>query len=276
MIEVLELSKTFPISKKKVGKSDDASDPREAGDGFRALADVTFNAVNGKITGLLGSNGAGKTTLLRILATSLKPTQGVAKIDGLDVVTQAMEVRRRIGFLSGATGLYGRLTPLELLTFFGKMHGLRAADLKHRIDALFEDLQIAPYAHKRCDLLSTGMKQKVSIARSLIHRPSVVIFDEPTTGLDVSSAHGILSYIDQCRRVGKTVLFSTHHMHEVEKLCDRVVIIRRGAKCFEGTVKQMLETSGTTHLDDAYLALSGEQASVVPKSALRERMFNVV
>jgi sodium transport system ATP-binding protein len=260
MIEIKQLSKTFsiPKNKKKKKQADAVSDPREDGKLFRALVDVSFTARNGKITGLLGSNGAGKTTLLRILATSLKPTGGTATVDGTNIVKGATDVRRKVGFLSGNTGLYGRLSPHELLTFFGRMYGIPVAALDQRIAQLLDELQLTPYAHRRCDLLSAGMKQKVSIARSLIHNPSVIIFDEPTTGLDVSSAQGILGYVEQCRSAGKTILFSTHHMHEVEKLCDWVVIMRHGLKCFEGTVEQMRMMSGQEHLDDAYLTLSGE------------------
>jgi sodium transport system ATP-binding protein len=279
MIEIEQLGKVFDLPKKKRRKADAASDPREDGKRFHALTDVSFTARNGKITALLGSNGAGKTTLLRILATSLKPTTGSVRIDGLNLVDAAMQVRRRVGFLSGNTGLYGRLNPREVLTFFGRMYEIPAADLERRIDDLFEELQIASFAHRRCDQLSAGMKQRVSIARSLIHRPSVIIFDEPTTGLDVSSAQGILGYVAQCRDAGKTILFSTHHMHEVEKLCDWVVILRYGRKCFEGTVAQMRAVSGELHLDDAYLVLSGEsggKTSIASAVASSGRKFRVV
>ena len=279
MIEIAQLSKTFAIPKKKRKQAGTSLDPREDGTCFRALADITFTARSGRITGLLGSNGAGKTTLLRILATSLQPTTGTATIDGFDVVKESMEVRRTVGFLSGNTGLYGRLNPRELLTFFGRMYEIPAAALKQRIDDLFDELQITSFAHRRCDQLSAGMKQRVSIARSLIHRPGVIIFDEPTTGLDVSTAQGILGYVEQCRDAGKTILFSTHHMHEVEKLCDWVIIIRQGRMCFEGTVEQMREVSGQTHLDDAYLTLSGEagaKTSIASTVAANERKLRVV
>jgi sodium transport system ATP-binding protein len=262
MIEISELSKTFSIPRNKRRKGHVVSDPREDGKSFHALGQVSFTARSGKITGILGSNGAGKTTLLRILATSLKPTHGTATIDGIDIAKCPMQVRSRVGFLSGNTGLYGRLSPRELLTFFGRLYGVPAPDLQNRINLLLEQLQIASAAHQRCDLLSSGMKQKVSIARSLIHHPSVIIFDEPTTGLDVSSAQGILNYVEQFRAQGKTILFSTHHMHEVERLCDWIVIMRHGRKCFEGTVEQMRQQSGKTHLDDAYLVLSGEKIGV--------------
>jgi sodium transport system ATP-binding protein len=278
MIEILQVSKTFPIPKRKRKKGHAEGDPREVGDSFHVLTDISFTAGAGKITGLLGSNGAGKTTLLRILATSLKPTSGTATIDGIDIVKGARDVRRKIGFLSGNTGLYRRLNPRELLTFFGRMYEIPEAKLEPRIDDLLRELQLSPFAHRHCDLLSAGMKQKVSIARSLIHNPSVIIFDEPTTGLDVSSAQVILGHIEQCRDAGKTILFSTHHMHEVEKLCDWVVIMRHGKKCFEGTVEQMRELSGQAHLDDAYLVLSGEggtKPGIASTLTVSRRKFHV-
>lgn len=254
MIEVLGLSKTFARHRKRKERLPSA-DPREDGRSFHALSDIEFIAPKGKITGLLGSNGAGKTTLLRILATSLKPGGGTARVDGEDIIERTLQVRRKVGFLSGNTGLYGRLTPYETLTFFGQMYGLRGRNLEQRIRQLVDELSIASFADQRCDSLSTGMKQKVSIARSLIHEPEVIIFDEPTTGLDVAAAKGILSFIERCRRGKKSVIFSTHHMHEVDKLCDSVVIIHQGKKCFEGSVQKMREASGQVDLDDAYLAL---------------------
>lgn len=276
MIEITELSKTFSIPKNKRKQGHVERDPREDGESFHALNELSFTARTGRITGVLGSNGAGKTTLLRILATSLQPTGGTATIDGVDIIEQPMEVRRRVGFLSANTGLHGRLSPRELLTFFGRMYGIPAPDLEQRIDVLFDELQISAFAHRRCELLSSGMKQKVSIARSLIHRPSVIIFDEPTTGLDVSSAQGILHYVEQFRAQGKTILFSTHHMHEVERLCDWVVVIRHGRKCFEGTVEQMRELSGQTHLDDAYLVVSGEKSGLGRAWRAKERRAHAV
>jgi sodium transport system ATP-binding protein len=213
----------------------------------------------------LGANGAGKTTLLRVLSTSLQPTRGTALVGGVDIVKDPLQVRRKIGFLSGKTGLYARLTPQETLAFFGRMHGFSKSDIKQRIKALFDELDIHSYADKQCDLLSTGMRQKVSIARSLVHDPEIIIFDEPTTGLDVAASQTILEVIDRCRQQQKSVIFSTHHMHEVEKLCDWVVIIEQGAMCFEGSVADMRSASGKQLLDEAYLALANK-----PNNAAQE------
>ncbi len=258
MIEVEELTKVFRVRKHK-GKGRQRAGPGEAGKRIYAVRDVSFRAENGRILGLLGPNGAGKTTLLRVLSTALKPTSGTVRYDEVDVVANPLEVRRRVGFLSDNTGLYGRLTPREMIGYFGKLHGLRRRDLEGRIEKLFGLLDMGDFADKRNDSLSAGMKQKVSIARTLIHDPDVIIFDEPTTGLDVAAAEAILEFIKSCRSEGKTVLFCTHHMHEVERLCDCAVVLDRGRLCFDGSIEQMRVQTGERHLDKAFLALVGSQ-----------------
>jgi sodium transport system ATP-binding protein len=177
---------------------------------------------------------------------------------GFDIVKDAGEVRQRVGFLSGGTGLYNRLSPHELLQFYGELYGIPRGRLRSRIESLVEELGMGGFAHRPIDGLSAGMKQRVSIARSLVHSPELVIFDEPTTGLDVPTAQIILNHIESCRNEGKTVIFSTHHMHEIEKLCDEVVLIHEGVSRFQGTVAQMKSRANCVHLDDAYLALTGE------------------
>jgi len=261
MLEIKSLGKTFSLKRDKKRKSDGGSDPREEGMLFHALRNVDFTVQQGNILGLIGANGAGKTTLMRILATSLKPTVGSVSLLGFDIVNDADEVRKRIGFLSGSTGLYNRLNAEELLNFYGRLYGLPEDELKFRIEVLFAELEIHDFAHRRIEGLSAGMKQRISIARSLIHSPEFIIFDEPTTGLDVPSAQIILSYIQKYKNAGKSVIFSTHHMHEIEKLCDQVVLIHKGVTCFSGTVGQMKQKTNCTHLDDAYLALTGEDPS---------------
>jgi sodium transport system ATP-binding protein len=208
------------------------------------------------ILGLLGPNGAGKTTLLRILSTALKPTAGTASFDGVDIIENPLEVRRRIGFLSDNTGLYGRLTAREMIEYFGRLSSIESKKLKSRVEELIGLLSMKDFIDKRNDTLSSGMKQKVSIARTLIHDPQIVMFDEPTTGLDVVAAEAILQFIESCKQRGKTVLFCTHHMHEVDRLCDNVVMLRQGRLCFTGTPKQMLAHTGQTHLDKAFLTLA--------------------
>jgi len=254
MIEVDRLSKSFRRHKQK-GKSRRQKDAHEGGKWFYAVRNVSFRAETGSILGLLGPNGAGKTTLLRMLSTALKPSNGTAKFDGVDVVESPLEVRRRIGFLSDNTGLYGRLTAREMIEYYGKLHGLEQAKINERMDELFSLLEMTSFADKRNDSLSSGMKQKVSIARTLIHDPEVIMFDEPTTGLDVAAAEAILKFIVSCKDKGKTVLFCTHHMHEVDRLCDCVVILHKGRLCFEGSVGQMRSHTGQTHLDKAFLTL---------------------
>jgi sodium transport system ATP-binding protein len=256
MVEVDSLSKWFPVRKRK-GRGRGQKDPREEGRKFYAVRDVSFRAENGKILGLLGPNGAGKTTLLRVLSTSLKPTAGTARYDGVDVVENPLEVRRRIGFLSDDTGLYGRLTAREMIAYFGRLHGMGRTELAERMNELFVLLEMTDFADKRNDSLSAGMKQKVSIARTLVHDPDVIIFDEPTTGLDVAAAEAILRFIESRRAEGKTVLFCTHHMHEVDRLCDCVAVLDRGGLCFSGSVEEMRAKTGEVRLDKAFLALVG-------------------
>lgn len=255
MIKVKSLYKTFALSRKqtKQGKNKVIKDIREQGNQFHTLQDLNFEFPKGSIIGLLGSNGAGKTTLLRILSTTLKPSAGSAEINGFDVQQEPLAVRRSIGFLSGNTGLYGRMTPREVLAFFGKFYGINKDALRRRITELFDELEIHSYADRKCDYLSSGMKQKVAIARSLLHSPEVLIFDEPTTGLDVGASQAVLNFIERLRLSGKTIIFSTHHMYEVSQLCDRVMVMASGRKCFEGTVSDMLKEHNTASLNDAYL-----------------------
>ena len=258
MLEINSVSKSFKVKKKKKNVSLEAIDPREDGNTFHALKNVSFSTQRGTITGLLGANGAGKTTLMRILATSFKPTSGSVTIDGLDIVKDSMEIRKKIGFLSGTSGLYGRLSAKEIVSYFGRLYGIPNDEIDARVDQLFRELDITKFAHRQVENLSAGMKQRISIARSLIHSADLIIFDEPTTGLDVPSAQGILNHIEICRDLDKSIIFSTHHMHEIEKLCDQVVIIQFGEVIFQGTVDEMREVSGHKHLDDAYLALTGQ------------------
>ena len=255
MIEVSSLHKSFKLSKKRKKEDEKkvAKDPREEGMQFHTLKDLSFHFPKGKIIGLLGSNGAGKTTLLRILSTTLQASSGNVAIDGLPIQDDTLAIRNKIGFLAGNSELYGRLTPREILRFFGKFYGLAGAELDERIQSLFDELDIHHYADRRCDYLSSGMKQKVSIARSLVHSPDLIILDEPTTGLDVAASQSILNYIEKQRNAGVTIIFSTHHMHEVARLCDWVMVMALGQKRFEGTVEQMLSDSACANLDDAYL-----------------------
>ena len=238
MIEALQLTKVF--HEKKRGE-------------IRAVDGLSFRCQPGQIYGLLGANGAGKTTTLRMLATILEPTDGTARVAGYDVVTQSDQVRAHVGFLSTATALYGRLTAQEMVEYFGRLHGLDEVELGRRMAAIFHRLEMNEFRDRRCDKLSTGMKQQVSIARTLVHDPPVMIFDEPTIGLDVMTARTIVSFIRECREQGKTVIFSSHVMSEVEKLCDHIGIIHEGRLLAEGTLADLRQRYGEQDLEEIFV-----------------------
>ena len=221
----------------------------------RAVDGVSFRCEPGRIYGLLGANGAGKTTTLRMLATILTPTAGGATVAGFDVVAEPEKARASLGFLSTATALYGRLTAREFVEYFGRLHGLEEQVLRTRVKTLFDRLEMNEFCDRRCDSFSTGMKQKTSIARVLVHDPPVMIFDEPTTGLDVMTARTIISFIRECRDRGKTVIFSTHVMTEAEKLCDRIGIIHSGRLLAEGTLNELRARSGIADLEDIFVGV---------------------
>lgn len=254
MLEVHGVGKTYRVEKQKKGEASKA-DPRAEGRSFHAVRDVSFSASRGEVLGLLGPNGAGKSTLLGVLATALSPTRGRVMVAGFDAVARAHEARARLGFLSGVTGLYERLTAREVLRYFGRLYGLEGAALEARIGVLSEELALGPILDRRIGALSTGNKQRVSIARALVHDPEVAILDEPTTGLDVRAAEGMLLVIERLRAQGKTVVLSTHHMHEVARLCDRVVLLDVGETRFAGTVAEMTAL-GEGSLERAFLRLT--------------------
>jgi sodium transport system ATP-binding protein len=223
-----------------------------------AVDRVDFHCEPGKIFGLLGCNGAGKTTCLRVLAALLQPSAGTATVNGFDVVSQAQNVRASIGFLSAATALYARLTAYEVVEYFGRLHGLSDDVLHARMEELFRALGMNEFRDRRCDKLSTGMKQKTSIARTLVHDPPVMIFDEPTMGLDVLTARTVIGFIRDCGRRGKTVIFSTHVMSEVEKLCESIAIIHGGRILADGTLEELRQRAGLQSLEDIFVKLVEE------------------
>jgi sodium transport system ATP-binding protein len=188
-----------------------------------------------------------------LLATILAPTEGTAIVGGYDVVKEPQKVRMCLGFLSTATALYGRLSAQEMVEYFGRLHGIDEATLHRRIDDIFSRLEMNDFRDRRCDKLSTGMKQKVSIARTLVHDPSVMIFDEPTLGLDVIASRTIAKFIRECRDAGKTVIFSTHVMSEVEKLCDRIAIIHDGKLLAEGSLPDLRARYGLQDLEEIFV-----------------------
>ena len=240
MIEVDALQKSF-------GKAGE----------IQAVRAVTFDAPDGAITGLLGPNGAGKTTLLRMLATLVLPDGGRARVGGLDIVADRYAVRRRIGVLSDARGLYQRLTARENVRYFGRLHGLAGAALDARIDALFATLGLTALAERRTAGFSQGEKMKVAIARALVHDPDTILLDEPTNGLDIMSVRTLRDELRALRGQGKCLLFSSHVMQEVAALCDRIVVLAQGRVVAAGTAAQLIERAGAAGLEDAFVRLIG-------------------
>jgi sodium transport system ATP-binding protein len=220
-----------------------------------AVDHVSFDARPGEVFGLLGPNGAGKTTTMRILCTVLKPTGGIANLAGYDVATQPAEVRRHIGFLSANTALYDRMTAWEMVEYFGRLYGLGEERLRERMEAVFATLQMNDFRDVLGARMSTGMRQKVSIARAIVHDPPVMIFDEPTLGLDVLVARAVVQNIERLRAEGKCILYSTHIMREVEKLCDRVAIISKGRIQASGTLAELRDRHGESDLEELFFRL---------------------
>jgi sodium transport system ATP-binding protein len=247
MIQVENLVKEFALNKQQraeLGTTDTS---------VRAVDEVSFRCEPGRIYSLLGPNGAGKTTTLRMIATILQPSAGSITVAGHSAVDEPEKVRSKIGFLTGSTGLYERLTPSEIIHYFAKLYQLDERKYRQRKEELFELLGINEFASKRIGQLSTGMKQKVSIARTMIHDPEVVIFDEPTSGLDVITAENIIQLIRDCKNQGKTVIFSSHIMSEVDLLCDDLAIIHKGKLCYEGTMEQFREEYQDFTLTEAFI-----------------------
>jgi sodium transport system ATP-binding protein len=226
---------------------------------FVALDGISFDAVPGQIYGLLGPNGAGKTTALRILSTVLQPTGGSATVNGYDVVLQPSLVRRQIGFVSANTGIYDRMTAWEMVEYFGRLNGMQPSVLTERMNALFERLKMNDIRDLLCSKMSTGMKQKVSIARAIVHDPPVVIFDEPTNGLDVLVARALLETVLELRDHLKCIVFSTHIMREAEKLCDTIAIVHRGRIMAEGSLAQLQDRYAEKDLEELFFRLITER-----------------
>src|SRR5262245_17171586 len=247
MIEVRELTKSY---------SDLARGKLVAVDG------VTFSARAGEIYGLLGPNGAGKTTILRILSTVLRPTSGTASVGGYDVLTQGALVRQKIGFVSTNTATYDRMTAQEMVEYFGRLNGLSGELLRERIEDIFTRLKMNEIRGVLGAKMSTGMKQKVSIARAIVHDPPVLIFDEATVGLDVLVARALLKIVAELREQGKCIIFSTHIMREAERLCDRLAIMHRGHILAEGTLGELREQHNEQDLEELFFRLISENEEV--------------
>lgn len=249
MIEVNNLTKTYTLSreqKKEMG-------PSFTGDTLDAVDGVSFTCRPGRVYGLLGPNGAGKTTTLRIVATMLAPTEGTVTVDGMDVTEHPQEICARLGFLTGSTGLYDRLTATELVRYYADLHGVSAADFEERRDALFDLLDMHKFADRRIGKLSTGMRQKVSIARTMIHDPDIVVFDEATAGLDVIAARSIIRLVRRSRERGKTVVFSTHRMDEVTLLADDLGLLHEGKLLYTGSYNNFVDGMESDTFEDEFI-----------------------
>jgi sodium transport system ATP-binding protein len=227
----------------------------------RVVDGVSVRVEAGEVVGLLGPNGAGKTTTLRMLAGLITPTAGSAKLLGIDVSQHPLKARRHLGFLTASTGLYDRLTVREILRTFGQLYGLTAEQLDARIEALSRELDLGAFIDRRCGTLSSGQKQRASIARSVVHDPEVYVLDEPTAALDPVASTAILELVRSARDRKKAVLFSTHRMEEAEFLCDRLAFLRGGKVVTEGTAHQLRERSGQATLTGAFLHFAREGQS---------------
>lgn len=249
MIVIKDLTKVYKLTKKQMLEQKTKKNMK------KALDQLTLTAKPGEIYGLLGPNGAGKTTALRTIATLLKPTAGSVEVCGFDTVKESEKVRQKICFLTNEIKLDPQFSPKYMFHFFGRLHGEEEAKIAERREMLFQYFGIKDFEDKKIDELSTGMKQKASIAVSLVHDPEVVIFDEPTTGLDIVTARNVTDYLKQLRDEGKTVIISTHIMSEAEKLCDRMGVIINGVKVVEGTLEDILTETKAEDLEDAFFEL---------------------
>ena len=239
MIEIMNLSKSFKA--------------------VNAVNNISFNVNQGEIVGLLGENGAGKTTTLRMLATMLKATGGTAKLNGFDINSEPEKVRGQIGILfGGEVGLYDRLTARENIEYFAELNGMGKADIDRSMEYLIKNLEMEEYIDRRVGKFSRGMKQKVAIARSIVHEPSVMLFDEPTAGLDVTASKIVQEFILKCKEQNKAIIFSSHSMQEVEKLCDRIVMIHRGMIIEQGTVEELKEKYHIEDMEEIFMRLAGD------------------
>jgi sodium transport system ATP-binding protein len=225
----------------------------------KAVDGVSFTAHDGEITGLLGPNGAGKTTTLRMLYTLMRPDTGEVRVDGVDAAVDQQTVRRSLGVLPDARGLYKRLTARENVHYFGRLQGLDEAVLKTRTDALIDALEMGEFADRKTEGFSQGQRVKTAIARALVHDPKNVILDEPTNGLDVMATRSLRAFLKQLKAEGRCVLFSSHIMQEVAALCDRVVVIAHGRVVAEGTPEALRQQTGEANLEDAFVKIIGSE-----------------
>ena len=237
----------------------DVNDLHKAFGAVKAVDGVSFAARDGEITGLLGPNGAGKTTTLRMLYTLMRPDRGTVRVDGIDAAADPLAVRRRLGVLPDARGLYKRLSARENIDYFGRLQGLDATTRRRRADELIAALDMADIAERRTEGFSQGQRVKTAIARALIHDPRNVILDEPTNGLDVMATRAMRTFMRRLKDEGRCVLFSSHIMQEVGALCDRIVVIARGRVVADESPAQLLAQTGQTSLEDAFVQIIGSE-----------------
>ncbi len=249
MIEIKDLRKEFVLSKQQRKELNTTDSIATAVDG------ISLNCQPGRVFSLLGPNGAGKTTTLRMISTIFKPTSGEITIAGVDAIKYPREARKKIGFLTGSTGLYARLTPNELIQYFADLYNVPKKEFEERKDYLYTLLDMHDFQGKRIGKLSTGMKQKVSICRTMIHDPEVVVFDEPTSGLDVITAENIIELIRSCKNDGKTVIFSSHIMSEVDLLCDDLAIIHKGKMLYNGEMSSFKKEMQSDNLTEEFIRI---------------------
>lgn len=239
MIEIIDVTKQFQNKKQYI----------------TALKQVSLTIYEGEVIGLLGENGAGKTTLLRIIATLLEPSLGNVRVAGYDTVEQSNEVKKQIGVLFGSeTGLYDRLTTRENLEYFGSLYGLGKHETKIRIEKLVKMFGMRDYLDRKVEKFSKGMRQKVAIARTLLHDPDIVLFDEPTTGLDITSSNTFRQLVQQLKKEGKTIIFSSHIVEEVTMLCDRVAMIHKGEMVYDGSLEQLYIEENSRDLNYIFMS----------------------
>ena len=254
MIEVRNISKSYKLSRqqrKEMGAN-------FVGDSVLAVDNISFSCRPGRIFGLIGPNGAGKTSTLRMIGTMLKPTSGAILVNGFNTVQSPQLVKHSLGFLSGNTGLYDRLTAEEMVRYYADLHKMSDIDFITSRDKIFSLLDMESFSSRRIGKLSTGMMQKVNIARTMIHEPEVVVFDEPTSGLDVMASRSIIRLIRECKKLGKTIIFSSHRLGEIQSLCDDLAIIHRGKLFFNGTYKEFESQKSMETLEDEFIRLVGE------------------
>ncbi len=228
----------------------------------KVLRGISFSAQPGEIFGLLGPNGAGKTTTLRIICTLLSPDNGTVEVLGFDTRTAPQEVRKRVGVVTADIGVYPRLSARENIAYFAQLGGVPDGDLKRRVDAVIERLDVGAFADQRAESLSSGQKQKLAIARAIVHDPQVLMFDEPTSNLDVLASRDVREFMVESKGRGKCVIFSTHVMHDAERLCDRITILHQGQVVASGSTAEV--RGAGRELEDAFLELVGEVSHPSP------------